>query len=515
VKALVADAVVAQTAGSGGLMSFAVTDANDAARRRASHLLRGYLWRRANEWEFRGLLQEAGRGTESAIVARAGSPLAVARQAASRITGTPLPYTQNEAAAEWYARALAGAQDSAALLEKAARLDPGFGRPALLLARRKAAAGDRDGALAALRPMLEPSGTANPVVRLQGEALRAALEGDAGAQFAAAERLADLLPHDAEMLAQFGGMVARKGDFARAAEYYRRALAAEPDVPALWNETAYVQSFAGDLNGALKSLAEYDRVSGKSPNAADSLGEIQFAHGNFREARRAFLDAYDRGPSFLGSYTLRKAGLSAYFAGDRAAAAADFERYADAVARNPVLELSRAQWAYLTASREQALRLITAACAQRNLALACAQQAVWIAAAGGDGRPVAARAQALARNPIEARWAALASFVSQPDEGAAGWERRAGGNHPALIYALLMHRHFAAAIPVLEAQIARTRALESGEWRYLLGWAKLETGARSEAAGLLARLPFPRSSPDAQFEFLVFATADALRNRPR
>jgi hypothetical protein len=251
----------------------------------------------------------------------------------------------------------------------------------------------------------------------------------------------------------------------------------------------------------------------------DSLGEIHLMFGHFPEAEKALLDAYTKDPSLLRSVTLRKAAEVRRLSGDNAGAEALFERYMDAIARQPGIEVQRAHWIYGSGRRQEAALAMEKIAAGQGLSLAWSQVAVWKAAEGNDGLSAAARARETARSPADALSAALAVFVAQPAASAEEWRLRAGKvnagpfRERALAYALLLGRHWTAAASVLDKIAAGSGPLEATRWRNLLGWALLEAGNTGRARELFRLWPVPPSGDPGIFDWMLFPKARDWRSR--
>jgi tetratricopeptide (TPR) repeat protein len=194
----------------------------------------------------------------------------------------------------------------------------------------------------------------------------ATLRQDGAARLAAARKLVELIPADTSLL---GGLAEREMNlrhFTDAARDYQDLARADPGNLSVRNQLGYAQAFAGDLEGARKSFAEYGRQPGQAVNALDSLGEACFVNGKFDQAERAFLDAYQKDPSFAQGAELWKAAHARWLAGDLAGADQIAQRYWQdrAKAHDPLLEWRRANWLYETGRREQAVQLLMQASPQ-------------------------------------------------------------------------------------------------------------------------------------------------------
>ena len=55
---------------------------------------------------------------------------------------------------------------------------------------------------------------------------------------------------------------------------FREAMRREPEQPLLWNELGYTEAFAGNLDGAVNALREYEKRAPGDANPLDSLGVL-------------------------------------------------------------------------------------------------------------------------------------------------------------------------------------------------------------------------------------------------
>ena len=73
----------------------------------------------------------------------------------------------------------------------------------------------------------------------------------------------------------------------------------------------------------------------------------------------------------------------------------------------------------------------------------------------------------------------------------------------ALIYALLLHKRWNEAIPILSAQRDALQPVQASEWQALLAVALSEAGQADKAKAESKLAPIPRTAGDATWEFLV------------
>ena len=74
----------------------------------------------------------------------------------------------------------------------------------------------------------------------------------------------------------------------------QEAIELDPTNVVFWNTLAYAQTFAGDLEAAKRSIAEYRRLQPSEANPLDSLGEINFYEGVSPTRKNHFFGAFEK-----------------------------------------------------------------------------------------------------------------------------------------------------------------------------------------------------------------------------
>jgi len=508
----ISGAVNAHTAGATQLsVRFARTIA-EARIDKPTIILRGYLTTENNHLVARAILSNAETGSTRRRITAFGDPLIVARKIASELTPQVRPFTNNAAAAKFFGEALQS-DAPAPILLKAVEADPQFGAAYLPLAQALAANRDAEGALAILR---RAASLEDPITRARGAFLLAGLSRDPIQQLAASETLAKLVPAEAEPAVQTAALLHSRRQFTEAGAWYRKALIARPDSALIWNSAAYTFARSGDFPAAVDALAQYARLEPDDANALDSLGEIQFMEGKFSEAAKAFLDSYQKNPTFQRSIGLKKAAIAQRMAGDKNAADSLFNKYLDAVNQDPMVPIYRARWQYLSGDAVKAIEAVKAIAADLKSppnvsSIAALQATVWLLHTGN--RTAAAAAS---KSPI-------AVFMSQPSASSSEWALRsetqlnepatAGAKRLALAYALLLDKQYQEASLVLREIYESNNPDAADNFRELLAWTYVELGKWDEARPLLLTWPVPSSSSDETFECLSYPKSVEIRKR--
>ncbi|MEZ5399957.1 MAG: hypothetical protein R2729_09815 [Bryobacteraceae bacterium] len=509
----VAQTMVAQLSGAPSLAAVLASNREDASREHAARVVMGYVANEGVELRAHAALRTAAGKHLRDIEARAHDPAGLAHALARALwPDAPDQPTANAEALRLFAE---GARSrNARDLRASIAASPGFGPARLALVQVLSLGGDREAARAAIH-----EAAADPALDAATHARFVASEAAAAGpaeRLATLEKLAALTPAHPEAFIQAAGAAMALRQFGKGAAHLETATRLDPASPDPWNELGYARAFGGDLRGATDALAVYGRLVPASGNPLDSVGEVNWLHGHFAEAERAFLEAYEKSPGLLRAATLRKAAEARLIAGDRAGAQPLFERYRDAVASSPLATLSALQWKWSTGDEAGAMAEARALARESKSSLAWSQLAIWLTA---EGKPEAAEAAEaavkIARTPAESANGAIAAFVSQADTSVEEWKRRSESapgplRNRALAWALILHKHYADAVPVLEKLSTSSGLIEFSQWRALAGWASREAGDKVKAKELLAQWPVP-SSEGTLFDSLIFPAVATWR----
>ena len=187
----------------------------------------------------------------------------------------------------------------AAALERAIALDPGFGAPYVALARLCVVRGDRRAFQEAIAKARAQGGRIAETRRAELELLAADAEGDGAAQQKSLLTLSRLRPADAGIPRRLAMAHTAAHRYDEAVVWYRKATSLDPSNGPTWNQFGYAEAYRKNLQGARSALLEYARLAPRDSNPLDSLGEVHYYLGDFRDAEQYFLQAYDKAPSFL------------------------------------------------------------------------------------------------------------------------------------------------------------------------------------------------------------------------
>jgi tetratricopeptide (TPR) repeat protein len=440
--------------------AFVAPTVREAQSIRAGQVVSGVITDRAGELHLAATLRdEAAQKTVQTFEVRGGTPLALASALAKQIAAKPRPYGSSNPDA---VRELYSGRPAAAIAA-----DPSFGaahvahiEELLRTGRRddvpKAVEAARGAKLTELdRAMLARLVATTPKDRSDSLLAMAKLHGhDLGLWRAAA---------DAALIAK---------DHAAAAEALQKAAELDPNNVGNWNIMAYAHGFAGNLEGAEASIAEYRRIAPQDANAYDSLGEVYFYHGRFAEAEENFLKAFKMNDALLGGGEMYRAALARFLAGDVTKADQYFKQYLQFRQRHndPSLDLREAVWLYTTGRGAEA----RAKAASVGSAAAKTQTLLWDLA---DGK--------------------VSGNVGQ-QPAVQGWN-------------LLFARKYAEASEFWRKAYENSSIIEGNQSRVALAWALSGLGREAEARALLERWPLPPQSAEAGFSSILINKAVQLR----
>jgi Tfp pilus assembly protein PilF len=385
------------------------------------------------------------------------------------------PYgTKNPAVVEAYVNALEGLDGASRVesLEKAIAADPNFGPTYRQLAQFKAQHNDVGGALSLLQQALARGNGIPDSERALIQLEIANLRNDTVARLDALTALAHTDPYDPETWHQLAAACMADHRYPRAMEAYRKALAIQPGDADWWNQLGYAAAYAGDAATAAGAIERYRKLTPGSPNAIDSLGDVNLIVGHLTQAEEYYRQNARTNPGFYAGLDFLKAAMAHLMTGDISGADALAQQYFDARAAIPpsappasappaaspaaappgsrdalveyrkdsLVEYRKAQWAWIAGRRKAACRQMEELAegsetgAARNIAAhAYAELAIWTLMLGNreSASELARKAAALA-TPASATQATLARFLSQPAASPAEWQARR--NRPSAIW---------------------------------------------------------------------------------
>lgn len=486
----------------------------------AASILYGRVSRVGRDLRLDAVLFDNSRGKWDGAFSATGPPsqgvIRLADQLAKQIAAPVRAFgTHTEEALHSYCDGLESGDPPAAEADfsRAVAADANFGDAYLAWAQLAAEQNDRAAAEHVLELASARGQAIPPLQRARIAAFAAELHGDLKAAMQALETVGRLDPTDTvpfRKLAQ-ANLSARR--YNEAAQNLKQALAVERENPELWNDLGYAEMFAGDLTAATTALDEYRRIRPADPNALDSLGDVHFYFGRFAAAEQYYQQAFQMDRSFEGGGPLLKAAHARLRTGDIAGADQLFNRYLEArqSAQDPLVELRRAEWQFLSGRKSQAItrlegfaRTMPPEPAPGLASQVYAQLALWELELGDSAR--AREFGARAQGPRASGWAAIARFLIGPPAAPDEWKRRVAELLPRppdermrdlmLGCTLLLQKEFPAAVPVLSDLYGHTAPEPHEILPVLLAWAQVETGGTADAARFVERNPIPAAAPD-------------------
>jgi len=467
-----------------------------------TRFLHGYLSRAGDRLRLRADLEDAAglqfnRWAESAGPVTAGLlPLAddVARQLdpAAHRSGT-----KNETALKAYVAGLNTSDPSTAIesLNRAITADPDFGQAYLTLVQLSLSAHDSASAERYLGLARARGEAISPVDRARIDVAAAELSGNSDALAKALAALSRVTPADLNLLRNLANTELAARHYGPAIEYFTKALALNPGDPATLNSLGYTYAYSGDLDRAVQSLREYERLLPSNANPLDSLGEVHFYRGRFAESEKFYRQAYEKNPAFLNASPLIRAAYARLMTGDVSGAENIFAEYEAArrAAGDPVIEMTRARWDYLRGEKGSAIRRLqsfaSTSGARTVAGVVDCTLTVWLLESGD----AAAAAQHSA-----------CAFLT--DKNASSFP-----NPLMRAYTLLFAKDYEQAVIVLREVLAHTPTSPTDPTPALLAWALVETGHFEEADKYLQNTPTPSALQPDPFEILIYPRIFHLR----
>jgi tetratricopeptide (TPR) repeat protein len=124
------------------------------------------------------------------------------------------------------------------------------------------------------------------------------------------DKYADFSP---EVQFSFGQAYMALKDYAKAVGLYKLAGATRPGVK---NLLGYAEAMTGDCDGAKKALEEYSTIPSEEANGLDSLGEVSYFCGQYKEAEQYFTQSGPKWKTEQGQLEPVKAAAARLMAGD-------------------------------------------------------------------------------------------------------------------------------------------------------------------------------------------------------
>jgi len=466
---------------------------SDALLAGANRIVSGYFDQsNSGALTFHLAIEDAPTGRRVRDLSERGSVLDACADLARQIVGTPKPYaTRNEEALRAYVKGK---------YEDAAAADPGFadaylGWAEAALARKDAKAVDE--ALAQAQAHKIDAGI---MAKLQF--VDAAAHNDTNARTAALKQMVALDPANVADVQALGEMEMAEHHYSEAAAVF--AKGASPARPDLINLKTYALMFAGDENGALEAVHEYQKARPQDPNAIDSEGDIDYYFGHFGEAEKLYLNAAAKDPQFIQGGEIWKAARAHLMTGDVAGATVIFNRYrAEREKTNDrTMPFRSAYWQFITGDRAGGL----AAMHIISDPLSLAQAAIWELQLGRTSDALKdADAVLKAGQNASVVQAAIVRFSALPPANLSELKGDGGAQIRilAIAYAAYVKHRYADAAKAWKELYDKSNPSDPTP-AFIYGGSLYESGRTAEAAPILKYNPPPPTNLAPSFESLYF-----------
>ncbi len=516
------EAAAAQIAGSSKVYPLRLASAREVSLAGGTAILRGYFTVAGGRIRLNVFREDLASGRITATFQAQGALGEGIPQLADALAHWVEPSARPKETGKTEAlKALAEgrASQDPADFERAVGADPDFGSAYVAWAQGLAARGDREGARRVVEGARSRGKRISEMARVELDMVSAALENDGAARRRALAAMTKLTPSDANLFSQLAREETAAHQYAAAAEHYRRAVSLDPLNVSAWNELGYTEALRKNLEGARWALLEYGRLAPTGANPQDSLGDVHYYLGAFRDAEKFYLQAYEKDNSFLGGAELYKAARARLMTGDISGADAIFQRYAAArkAARDPLWDYRRSQWLYTTGRKGDAVALMRRFAASGGIppeaaSLADSQLAAWSLAGGARAEALewAGRAAAAAQSPSTRSLAALCRLVAEPfpTRGVLQGDLE----KLALAYTLLQAKRFAEAVPVLSELTTAADPMSAEQVNFLLAWALVGSGRTAEASPLVETYGVPQPGIEPAFGCFTFPRIFLLKS---
>ena len=352
------------------ILAFPVRNPNEALASRAQRLVQVSFRGKSPNLILTANSQDFANRKNGPLVGGNGTVLAAVEKIAKQISSKASSFsTTNEDALRAWAHAD---------FEGATKLDPDFGPAWETWVGALAQQQNREQALAVANRALAQPTLKTPLVRARIELIAATLANQMGARHDALLRIAALTPDDPNALlaAAEGEDLAR--NFPAAIKLYQQTLVADPGFFPAMNGWGYAEGESGHLDTAKTILEEYGKQPAQAVNALDSLGEVHFMNGRFKEAAQYFEQAAASDGKFLNGSTLYKAAYARWLSNDLPAADANMQRFLQQKAQDGDVAIAwrNATWLYSTGRQKEALAKLDTAPADQKPTID-RQRAVW------------------------------------------------------------------------------------------------------------------------------------------
>ncbi|MCU0226644.1 MAG: tetratricopeptide repeat protein [Bryobacterales bacterium] len=416
-------------------------------------------------------------------------------------------------------------QEALDLLRQALQADPQFTGASLRLATSVARSGDPIAAETELYRLMEALPPERSLERGLAQLELAGLRADRPAVVQALETIVEAVPADAEARFQLAQALMQARRYQDAATHFATLTQADPAFPNYWNQAAYAFAYASNQAEANRMLDGYRRAAPNDANTDDTAGDVAFFFSRFADAAAHYASAADRSPQAYG-FSRFKAAWALLFAAELKQADETMETYLESIRPNSeaLALFRRAQWDYLRGRREQARTAAEAIRRQDSVygptfaGLAASQLYIWDVAYRGP-ETIDFQSGAGPRYGLQVHGVVAALFqVARPGISPAQraetvarfvppqWQSTviAVATHLAALREQRLSPDALAAFQIADATTPENRALVT---HALLGWALTQMGQQPQALDVFARRVPPLQDDDGLLWPLVLPAA--------
>jgi tetratricopeptide (TPR) repeat protein len=192
--------------------------------------------------------------------------------------------------------------EAIAQFEKAVEADPAFVAAYYRLCLLLFYQGEREKGYGYFEKLQSLRQNATPKEQYQIDRLDGSVNRDLRKIIAASKRWLEQNPNDIDAYFNLGDIYFALYNYDEALHYYQAILAIDPKYKPAYNMIGYCNARKGDLVNAIATMNQYKEVAPDEPNPFDSMGDIYFAHGDYKLAERNLKQSIKINENFTASW---------------------------------------------------------------------------------------------------------------------------------------------------------------------------------------------------------------------
>jgi len=177
--------------------------------------------------------------------------------------------------------------------KKAIEADPNFVSSYLNLCQLLYSQGETQQGYDTFQKLLKLRDKATPREKYRIDRLEAGIHMDVPRIIEVSQQWLKQYPDDRDANLNLASLYYGMQDYHRAMPYYLKVLDADPKYKIAYNMLGYIYANTGNYIKAIKTLNTYKTLAPDDPNPYDSIGEIYFYQGNFKQAEKYFKQALE------------------------------------------------------------------------------------------------------------------------------------------------------------------------------------------------------------------------------